>query len=160
MTSHNISWNIVLNLGLNLPLLACALFKCQWPTSVSRKLNNNCFPNQMWYHSIMLIWEKLNSSINSCENTSLISVSEKRITFYLKGEVHEAELPLFLWGCSGELSADARKHSHLCQTQPILLYVLFNKHTGIPLQHVKGNLPQLYQQLLVLTGPFLTGERE
>lgn len=78
--------------------------------------------------------------------------------FYLKGEVYKAVHPPPIWGCSGELSAQAGEHRHLHQLQTVLLQVLFKEHTGVPLQHLKGHLPHLRQQVLVITRPFLSGK--
>lgn len=88
-----------------------------------------------------------------------MSNSVRRKEFYLNGEVYKAELPPPIRGCSGELSAQAGKHCHLRQLQTVLLHVLFEEHTGIPLQHLKGHLRHLCQQVLVITGPFLSGKR-
>lgn len=101
----------------------------------------------------------LPSPADNCENDLLASNCVRWKEFYLKGKVYKAERPPPIWGCSGELGAHARKHRHHSQLQTALLQVPFKEHAGIPLQHLKGHLPHLYQQLLVVTGPFLRGER-
>lgn len=99
------------------------------------------------------------ASAEECEHSHLVSNSAKwKRVFYLKGEVYKAVHPPSIWGCGGELSAHAGEHRHLRQLQPVLLQVLFTEHTDVPFQHLKRHLPQLCQQVHVITGPFLSGK--
>lgn len=77
---------------------------------------------------------------------------------YLEGEVDKGVHcpPIGSWG--GERSAHAAKHGHLLQIQAVLLQIVFIEHAGILLQHFQGHPSQLYHQVFIISGPFLSAK--